>query len=253
MDRLSPILKKNSPAILALLGSAGVIATVYTAITVTPKAVELVKEDSRKNHDGDPYGYTKLEAVKSSWKCYIPTIVLGVSTIVCIISSSILSANKQAALTGAYALIEQSYKKYKKSANIVYGEDADKNIKEQMAKSIPVFDVAVNNNGIDEEFKTFLFYDDLSQRYFKSTFPAVLNAKYYINRNIMIRGEASLNEFYRFLGFEETTGGDEIGWTQDKLYEDGIMWLDFEIKLTTSDGNSYYTIYVMSEPIMLND
>lgn len=52
-------LKKYSPVALSCVASVGVIVTVVTAVKATPKAVELVKADSRKNHDGDPYAYTK--------------------------------------------------------------------------------------------------------------------------------------------------------------------------------------------------
>lgn len=55
--------KKYSPVALSCVASVGVIVTVVTAVKATPKAVELVKADSRKNHDGDPYAYTKKRGV----------------------------------------------------------------------------------------------------------------------------------------------------------------------------------------------
>lgn len=41
-------LKKYSPVALSCVASVGVIVTVVTAVKATPKAVELVKADSRK-------------------------------------------------------------------------------------------------------------------------------------------------------------------------------------------------------------
>ena len=111
-------LKKYSPVALSCVASVGVIVTVVTAIKATPKAVELVKADSRKNHDGDPYAYTKKEAFMSAWKCYIPTAAFGLSTIACIMGANALNSRKQAALTSAYALINQSYKEYKDKLEI---------------------------------------------------------------------------------------------------------------------------------------
>ena len=61
-------LKKYSPVALSCVASVGVIVTVVTAVKATPKAVELVKADSRKNHDGDPYAYTTKEALMTAWK-----------------------------------------------------------------------------------------------------------------------------------------------------------------------------------------
>ena len=77
-------LKKASPTILTCIGAAGVVATAVLAVKATPKADSLIKADSRRNHDGDPYAATKLEAVKSCWKCYIPAAATGVATIICI-------------------------------------------------------------------------------------------------------------------------------------------------------------------------
>lgn len=72
-------LKKASPTILTCIGAAGVVATAVLAVKATPKADSLIKADSRRNHDGDPYAATKLEAVKSCWKCYIPAAATGVA------------------------------------------------------------------------------------------------------------------------------------------------------------------------------
>ena len=61
-------LQKASPTILTCIGAAGVVATAVLAVKATSKADSLIKADSRRNHDGDPYAATKLEAVKSCWK-----------------------------------------------------------------------------------------------------------------------------------------------------------------------------------------
>ena len=48
-------------------------------------------------------------------------------------------------------------------------------------------------------------------------------AEYNLNRNYILRGCASLNEFYEFLGLEPKDYGDVLGWT---VYEE-IFWIDF--------------------------
>ena len=60
----------------------------------------------------------------SAWKCYIPTAAFGLSTIACIMGANALNSRKQAALTSAYALINQSYKEYKDKLKELYGEEA---------------------------------------------------------------------------------------------------------------------------------
>ena len=104
--------KRNNSTILSVIGSGGVIATTILAIRATPKACELIKADSRFNHDGDPYAYTKLEAIQSAWKCYIPTAISCIGTIVCIFGSDAISRNNKEALIGAYTLLSNSYEEY---------------------------------------------------------------------------------------------------------------------------------------------
>ena len=121
-------LKKASPTILTCIGAAGVVATAVLAVKATPKADSLIKADSRRNHDGDPYAATKLEAVKSCWKCYIPAAATGVATIICIFGANTLNKKQQASLASAYALVNRSYSDYKHKLKELYGEDAHKKI-----------------------------------------------------------------------------------------------------------------------------
>lgn len=98
-------LRKASPTILSGFGAAGVIATSILAVKATPKAIRRIRNDSCVKHDGDPNAYSKLEAVRSAWVCYIPAAISGTATIFCIFGANVLSKHQQAALTSAYALL----------------------------------------------------------------------------------------------------------------------------------------------------
>ena len=71
-------LKRGSPTILTCLGAVGVVATTVSAVIATPKAIEKIRKDSLINHDGDPCGYSKTEAIKSAWVYYIPSTAIGI-------------------------------------------------------------------------------------------------------------------------------------------------------------------------------
>ena len=115
-------LRKASPTILSGLGAAGVIVTSVLAVRATPKALRKIRADSKTNHDGDPEAYSKLEAVKSAWVCYIPAAISGTATIFCIFGANVLSKRQQAALTSAYALLNDSYNNYKDKLKELYGD-----------------------------------------------------------------------------------------------------------------------------------
>lgn len=254
IQRLKQGLKESSPTILTCIGAIGVVATTVTAVKATPKAIELIRRDSIVNHEGDANAYTALEAVRSSWQCYVPSALIGVSTIVCIFGANVLNKHNQASLTSVYAMLNESYKKYRKAAKTVYGEDADSKISVQAAKEQWVSADGYNMYYPDaDDSEKILFYDDHSKRYFTSTMAAVINAQYHFNRNLMLRGDAYLNEFYTFLGIETTDDGDKMGWSMEDLVCGGVMWLDFENRLVKmDDGLECYIVSALWEPIVLD-
>lgn len=232
------ILKNHSPTILSVIGIFGVIGTAVLTAAATPKAIERIRADSCINHDGNPNAFTKKEAFESAWKFYIPAALTGTSTILCIMGANVLNRQQQASLASAYAFMQESYQNYRKAAKSVYGEEADSKIVAEMAK-----DTFVHSDGYslylpdkDSDSEKLLFYDMFSQRYFNATLASVLNAQYHVNRNLQIKGEICINEFYEFLGIDGMEDGDIIGWNLDKLMEDGYVWLDFENRFAEIDS-----------------
>lgn len=237
--RVGRQLHRSFPTILTVVASVGVLATTITAVRATPKAINLLKEAELEKGEN----LTKLEIVQVAGPTYIPSVLLGVSTIACIFGANVLNQKKQASVMSAYAMLNESYKQYRNSAKTVYGEDADDKIHAEMAKDAMVhscdWGYQVYNMDMDSESKRLLFYDLSSKKYFRTTMAAVLNAQYHVNRNFAIRGECSLNEYLSFLGVEGIDGGDEIGWNITYMEEDGMdyYWLDFDnYKSTLEDG-----------------
>jgi hypothetical protein len=254
LSKTKSFLKRSSPTILTCFSIVGVVGTTVLAVKATPKAVELIKNDSRRNHDGDPYAYTKLEAVQSCWQCYIPAALIGLSTIACIFGANVLSKHNQASLVSAYALLNQSYQQYRNAAKAVYGEDADEKIKIEAAKNVYVSAAGCHIYDPESESEEILFYDSFCQRYFTSTMSSVLNAQYHVNRNFALRGWSDLNELYDFLGLEQYSGGDVIGWSADEMIEGGLTpWIDFENRLVKmDDGLECYIISTLFKPTVLD-
>lgn len=247
--------KKYSPVALSCVASVGVVITAIIAIRATPKAIELIKADSRRNHGGDPNAHTKSEAVLSAWKCYIPSVITGVATIACILGANALNRRQQAALASAYALLNQSYQEYKTKLKELYGEDAHNAIVDSFVKEkcedryiyCPGLCCSYTldfDEGIEPEIVR-TFYDSFSERYFESTISKVLQAEYHLNRNFVLGDDVNLNTFYDFLGLEPTEFGRTVGWpgcTSD------FYWIDFNHhKIVLDDGMEIFVIE-MAEP-----
>ncbi len=243
--------KKASPVILSFLASAGVVATTVIAIRDTPKALKLI--ENKKAFEQDPS--SKWDTVKTVWKCYIPTVIVGLSTIGCISASTIISSKNQAALTSAYVLVAKSYRDYKRKVKELYGEEAHQNI----VKSLSAEKVDLNNSiyapgiggaisttfdGSDEDVKT--FYDVLSGRYFESTIGRVLAAEYAFNRNFNLGGMyAELDDYYSLLGLDVPHDTRVIGWNCDEE----CTWIEFNNYVgTLEDGMQIHYIELLTEP-----
>ena len=230
----------NASIILTCLGSIGVIATSVIAIKATPKALKLL--ETAKEEKGEEL--TSFEVIRTAGPIYIPAIITGVSTIACIFGANVLNKRSQAALMSAYALLDNSYKDYKKKVVELYGEEADREVKSSIAKDkYEETDVKV-----DDTKK--LFFDFYSSRYFESTDEIVRKAEYDLNRELSIMSYASLNDFYDLLKIEKIDGGDDLGWSAAKNFEYYCQsWIDFaHEKVVMDDGLECCIIHIQNEP-----
>lgn len=235
-------LRKNAPTILSSLGGVGVVATAVMAVKATPKALALIEQAEAEKGEK----LTKVEVVKKASVVYIPSVLVGVGTIACIFGANVLNKRQQAALMSAYALLDSSYKEYAAKAVELYGEDADDKIKEEIAKD--KYDAEAINLENDET----LFYDSFSGQYFKSTLYNVQNAEYQLNRDLVMRDYATVNEFYEHLGIPIIPSGDELGWSSGMNFDYyWQVWIDFgHRKVTMDDGTECTIITMFSEPCL---
>lgn len=242
--------KRNAPTILTVLGGAGIVVTSVMAVKATPKALEILEE--AKEEKGEDL--TPIEIVKAAGPVYIPTVIIGVSTLACVFSANALNKRQQAALSSAYALIDSSFKEYKGKLKELYGEETHNNVVNAIAVE-KAEDMCIRNSymcgtcSLSEEASDSeprLFYDMHSGRYFESTIEQVLNAEYHLNRNYILRGYAYLNELYEFLGIEETDYGSVMGWAP---HDDGMYWIEFNHrKVVMDDGLECYILEMPFEP-----
>ena len=232
-------LKRNSSTILTFAGAAGAITTSVMAVKATPKALTLLEK--AKEEKGEDL--TMFETIYVAGPVYIPSILVGVSSLACIFGANMLNKHQQAGLMSAYALLDNSYKEYKNKVSELYGEEADTKVREEMAKDKYDEDTYV------QEGKQ-LFYDEFSGRYFESTMEDVLAAEYEINHLLAMDCGVYLNEFYDLLGIDTTDYGNYLGWSSFELVETyWYCWVEFEhTKTVMDDGLECYIITMLKEP-----
>lgn len=238
-------LKRNASTILTCVGGIGVVATTVVAVKATPKALRLIEE--AKEEKGEEL--TKLEVANVAGPVYIPAVLIGAATIVAIFGANVLNKRQQIALMSAYALVDSSYKDYKKKVEELYGEDADRAVRNSIAEDR--YAEEDDEIKIDDDCKR-LFFDVLSNRYFRSTMENVLRAEYNLNRQLIVTGRAYLNEFYNFLDIPEITSGKELGWSPGMLESHyWASWIEFDHEeVTMDDGLECCVISMRYEPVI---
>lgn len=225
-------LAKHSPEILTGLGIAGMITTTILAVKATPKALELI-EDKRDELELDSDEKLPIaETVKATWKCYVPTAVIGITSVTCLIGASSVNARRNAALATAYNLSATALSEYREKVLETVGDKKEQIIRNKVAEErinkepVNQSAIIVSSNGNTRCF------DTITKRRFLSDIEAINKIVNELNRR-MINGEdyISLNEFYYELGLDGSSVGDELGWN----VAGGLIELDFSAQLDT-DG-----------------
>lgn len=225
-------LGKHSPEILTGIGVTGMITSTVLAVKATPKALELIEEKRDELYPLDEsIKLTPLETVKAAWKPYIPSVVLAVASMSCIIGASAVNAKRNAALATAYAISERTLVKYRDKVIETIGEKKEKEIKEKVAQD------AVNENKVSDSSIIItskgntLCMDSMTNRYFRTDLDQIRKVVNELNRQMIYQNYVSLNDFYYELGLEPIKNGSALGWNLDW----GLIELHFSTCLAEND------------------
>lgn len=229
--------KKNSTTILSIASGIGVIGSMILVAKETPLALSRIIDAENEKEDD----LTPLETVIIAAPAYIPAIVIGASTLVCIASCSILNTKRQNQLVALCNLANNSFRQYREKLIELKGEELDREITAEVTRSRS--DYLISDS--DSPDAHVLWYDPYSERYFKRFEREIIDAEYQLNRDYALNGYVSLNDWYEMLSIPYTNDGYCMGWT----IEDGVYWIDFEHhKQEMPDGNTCYSIASLIPP-----
>lgn len=122
--------KKNGATILTCVGVVGVAATAVASAKATTKASYIL--EAAKLEKGEDL--TTVEKIKIAGPSYIPAVLLGASTITCVLGANIINKRTQASLVSAYGVLNHSYKEYVDKVNELYGNEVTQKIEEKLTK-----------------------------------------------------------------------------------------------------------------------
>lgn len=218
--------KKHSPELLTGIGIAGMVTTVVLAVRATPKALRLIDE---KKADIPEENIPRIEAVKAAWKVYVPAVLTGILSTICLIGANSVNQRRNAAIAAAYSLSESALKEYREKVVETIGERKEQAIRDDIAKD-KIIENSVREVIVSDRGST-LCYDSLSGRYFKSDIEKLRRIVNDLNRRMRDEMFISLNDFYCAVDNPDlgpTKLGDMLGWNIDKGYID----LNFSSQLT---------------------
>lgn len=241
------IAMKHSPEILTGIGIVGMISSTVLAVRSTPKALILIENRKREirlesvndtaNKTVKSDDLSAFEIIRTTWKCYIPSVITGACSIACLIGANSVNARRNAALAAAYTLSETAFSDYKAKVIEKIGDKKEKSVRDDIAQDklnespIVAKEIVVTGKGETR------FYDALIGRRFDSDIEFIRRAVNNLNERLLFDMYVSLNEFYDEIGLDEIHPlGDDLGWTVNPDSSDkGLIQLDFS-SLIDSDG-----------------
>ena len=208
-------LSNNSPTILTGMGIAGFITTVVMASQATLKAEEIL-------YDNGAEDLPWQDQVRITWKCYVPTGLMGITTIGCIVGSHLCSQRQKEAMQSAYLLSQATLQEYQKRVVERIGTRKEKEVYDEAVKAVAMNQSPLYSDGgiagevIDTGHGNTLFYDVPGDRYFKSDINFLKSQVNDMNFEVRTEMFFDWNEIYYRWGLPYVKYGSEMIFDVDR-------------------------------------
>lgn len=213
------LITNNSPVLLTAVGVAGTLTTAFLTGKASFKAANILRDEEKRrliNNDDEMVG---RDIVDLTWKLYIPPAVMAVTTVTCIVLANRIGSRRAAAVAVAYTTLEKGFTEYKDKVAEKFGEKEATRVRDDLAQDRVRRYPPVNSEIIMTGMGDSLCLDSFSGRYFRSNMDKIQRAVNEINAQVIHTDEASVSDYYRLIGLEDTSVSDDLGWRQDKLLE----------------------------------
>ena len=257
-------LKKHSPEILVVAGVIGGVTAAVMACKATTKANDILEETKETLdviHKGMEEGnikgqeYTQEDGKKDLTivytqtavkfvKLYGPSVALGVASIAAILAGHNITKKRNAALTAAYATLDNSFKDYRNRLIERFGGELDRELMYNI-KAQEVEETVTNEDGTETTIKKTVnvldpnnisnyarVWDDGNNGWSKDpeyNLAYLKSQQNYFNDLLKSRGHVFLNEVNDALGYPRTQAGQIVGWVYDEENPIGDNFIDFGI------------------------
>lgn len=237
--------KNNVSSIMTGAGVIGMGISIITAVKSTPLALDKLDEKADELMC-EPCDLTVADRATATWKVYLPSVALFVSSAGLIVGGHIVQLRKTAAIASAAAITERAFSEFKAVAMEELGETgatavreklADRRLKNHRENMAETPAKAPDIAGIPDS-NSVRCLEPISGRLFWSTMANITAAINEANAQMLEDGNLSLNDLNDYLGLDHIPPGDEIGWS---YYRDKLLRAHFTARL----GQGGYPLLVM--------
>ena len=241
--------KKHSPEILMVAGIAGTIVGTVLACKATTKVSEIIEEKNKNVEDvhtcleDNAKEYTEEDSKKDLtiiyaqtgvklFKLYAPAIGVMALSFASIIAGHKVLKKRNVAIAAAYAVIDKSFKQYRKNVIEEFGEGVDQQMrfglkskeikkKDKDGKTVKETEYYIDPdaNPLDNISEYARFFDASSENFAKDpeyNMMFLRRQQDYANEMLKARGHLFLNEVYDLLDIPRSKAGQVVGWVYDK-------------------------------------
>lgn len=185
----------------------------YELTVAEVRDIYRMRKKKRKERGKIPGDLTLWEKVKTAAPLYIPAALMIACALACTIMANKLHIDRTMAAVAACELSGNALKEYQEKTVEKFGDKADKEIKEEVAKEQIKRNPPENNTVIFTGQGEYLCYEPISQQYIRSSSTAVKEAIYKIRDALADDGWCSVNDYLGWLNANEMPYGDDIGWS----------------------------------------
>lgn len=279
-------LKKHSPEILVVAGVVGTVASAIMACKATTKLSSILEESKENveaihecaNNPEMAEKYTEEDSKKDLTivyaqtglklvKLYAPSVIIGVTSLACILTSNNILRKRNIALAAAYATVDKGFKEYRGRVIERFGKELDKELKYNI-KAKEIEEKIIDENGEEKTVtKTVQVVDPSKNSPYAKFFGEACTGwtkdpeynlmflrrqQDFANDKLKSQGYLFLNDVYEMLGIDKTKEGQVVGWIYDEKNPIGDNFVDFGIY--DDERNPRVRAFVNGyEPVILLD
>lgn len=234
--------QKNSPKILFVAGTVGVVTATVLACRATLKMHDVLDEHEKalvdiklRSEPELPVTREKRDAVQKEFrnlqlntavqiaKLYAPAVGVGVVSIAALTGSHVVLTKRNGAVMAAYAGLDRAYKEYRQRVTNEYGADVDRKfalgsedivVEEKTSEgTIKKTVVQGKSNGGGSPYAA--LFDETNKNWSRepgANAMLIQMRQSWANDKLRAQGHLFLNEAYDLVGLPRTKAGAIVGW-----------------------------------------